>query len=163
MTRHFLFLFLLMFSSSVCGQEITTTVLNAKKELVSETIDLVDQDINSAIGLALGNALTPGLNREETSNGSGAVLRGLVRINGKTNDFALQAGSFASFGNLSIILRECRYPNGNREGNAFASIEISETGHDGTLFSGWMIASAPALNAMDHSRYDVWVLRCTTS
>lgn len=76
---------------------------------MSETIDLVDQDINSAIGLALGNALTPGLNREETSNGSGAVLRGLVRINGKTNDFALQAGSFASFGNLSIILRECRY------------------------------------------------------
>ena len=163
MIRHFLFVFLLMFSSSVCGQEITTTVLNAKKELVSETIDLVDQDINSAIGLALGNALTPGLNREETSNGSGAVLRGLVRINGKTNDFALQAGSSASFGNLSIILRECRYPNGNREGNAFASIEISETGHDGTLFSGWMIASAPALNAMDHSRYDVWVLRCTTS
>jgi hypothetical protein len=90
-------------------------------------------------------------------------LRGLVRINGKTNDFALQTGSFASFGNLSIILRECRYPNGNPDGNAFASIEISETGHDGTLFSGWMIASAPALNAMDHSRYDVWVLRCTTS
>ena len=163
MIRHFLFVFLLMFSSSVCGQEITTTVLNAKKELVSETIDLVDQDINSAIGLALGNALTPGLNREETSNGSGAVLRGLVRINGKTNDFALQAGSFASFGNLSIILRECRYPEGNLAGNAFASMEISESGREGTIFSGWMIASAPALNAMDHSRYDVWVLRCTTS
>ena len=87
MIRHLLFVFLLMVSSSVCGQEITTTVLSAKKELVGETLDSVDQDINSAIGLALGNALTPGLSREETSNGSGAVLRGLLRINGKTNDF----------------------------------------------------------------------------
>ena len=113
MIRNLLFVFFLMVSSSVCGQEITTTVLSAKKELVGETLDLVDQDINSAIGLALGNALTPGLSREETSNGSGAVLRGLLRINGKTNDFALQAGSSASFGSLNILLRECRYPDGN--------------------------------------------------
>ena len=63
MIRHLLFVFLLMVSSSVCGQEITTTVLSAKKELVGETLDSVDQDINSAIGLALGNALTPGLSR----------------------------------------------------------------------------------------------------
>ncbi|MEO0381372.1 MAG: DUF2155 domain-containing protein, partial [Pseudomonadota bacterium] len=27
----------------------------------------------------------------------------------------------------------------------------------------WMIASAPALSAMEHARYDVWVMRCTTS
>jgi len=25
-----------------------------------------------------------------------------------------------------------------------------------------MIASSPALNALDHPRYDVWVMRCTT-
>ena len=30
-------------------------------------------------------------------------------------------------------------------------------------FSGWMIASTPALSAMDHSRYDIWVMRCATS
>jgi len=29
-------------------------------------------------------------------------------------------------------------------------------------FDGWMIASAPALNALDHARYDVWVMRCKT-
>jgi hypothetical protein len=30
------------------------------------------------------------------------------------------------------------------------------------VFSGWMIASSPALSAMDHPRYDVWILRCDT-
>ena len=29
-----------------------------------------------------------------------------------------------------------------------------------TLFEGWMIASSPALMALDHPRYDVWALRC---
>ena len=34
---------------------------------------------------------------------------------------------------------------------------------DAPIFEGWMIAASPALNALDHARYDVWVLRCTTS
>ena len=34
--------------------------------------------------------------------------------------------------------------------------ETSET----PLFSGWMLASSPALSALDHPRYDVWVLSC---
>ncbi|MGB0800115.1 MAG: DUF2155 domain-containing protein, partial [Planktomarina sp.] len=28
---------------------------------------------------------------------------------------------------------------------------------------GWMVASSPALNALEHPRYDIWVLRCKTS
>jgi hypothetical protein len=28
------------------------------------------------------------------------------------------------------------------------------------VFSGWMVASSPALSALDHPRYDVWVLNC---
>ena len=35
-------------------------------------------------------------------------------------------------------------------------------GADQPVFSGWMIASSPALNALDHARYDVWVMRCKT-
>ena len=33
---------------------------------------------------------------------------------------------------------------------------------DKPVFSGWMLSTSPALSAMDHSRYDVWVLRCLT-
>ena len=28
------------------------------------------------------------------------------------------------------------------------------------LFSGWMFASIPALSALDHPVYDIWVLDC---
>lgn len=30
------------------------------------------------------------------------------------------------------------------------------------IFSGWMFASSPALNAMEHPVYDVWVIDCKT-
>ena len=31
------------------------------------------------------------------------------------------------------------------------------------IFKGWMFASSPALSALDHPRYDVWVLSCSSS
>ena len=112
---------------------------------------------------ALALMTMPVMAQEKTTEGSGAVLRGLDKINGETVDLEMAVGQTKTFGRLEITLSDCRYPTGNRTGNAYASLEVSEKGHDGTVFSGWMIASAPALNAMDHVRYDVWVMRCTTS
>ncbi|MEM7686480.1 MAG: DUF2155 domain-containing protein, partial [Pseudomonadota bacterium] len=30
-------------------------------------------------------------------------------------------------------------------------------------FTGWMFAESPALSALDHPRYDLWVISCTMS
>lgn len=100
---------------------------------------------------------------EQTSNGQGAILRALDKTSGTTVDLNVPNGQIATIGRLKIVLNECRYPKGNPSGDAYASIEVSETGRAGTVFSGWMLASAPALNAMEHSRYDIWVMRCITS
>jgi hypothetical protein len=105
----------------------------------------------------------PAVAQPKASSGSGAILRGLDKFSGASVDIEIGTGQIASFGRLNITLMECRYPAGNKSGNAYAALEISETGKNGTVFSGWMIASAPALSAMDHARYDVWVIRCTTS
>ena len=101
--------------------------------------------------------------QEETEIASGAVLRALDKLNGKVVDIELPAGRTVQFERLNITLTECRYPAGNPSGNAYAGLQITETGRDGVVFSGWMVASAPALSAMEHFRYDVWVMRCTTS
>lgn len=105
----------------------------------------------------------PAMAQQKVTSGSGAILRGLDKINGETIDLEMAVGQINTFGPLQITLMDCRYPVGNPTGNAYASLEINEVGRAGSVFSGWMIASAPALNAMDHARYDVWVLRCTTS
>ena len=99
--------------------------------------------------------------QEETQNASGAILRGLDKFSGEVVDIELPAGRTVQFERLTITLTECRYPAGNPSGNAYAGLQITEEGREGALFSGWMVASAPAL--MEHARYDIWVMRCTTS
>jgi hypothetical protein len=66
------------------------------------------------------------------------------------------------FGRLEITLSDCRFPSEDPASDAFAHVDIVDTLSQSLAFSGWMIASSPALNALDHARYDVWVMRCTS-
>jgi len=98
-----------------------------------------------------------------TQSAPGAILRGLDKFSGEVVDIELLSGETRSFERLEITLTECRYPAGNPAGDAYAGLQIIEVARTGVVFSGWMIASAPALSAMEHPRYDVWVIRCATS
>ncbi len=98
-----------------------------------------------------------------TQSGSGVSVRALDKLTGKVRDFDIADRQSETVGRIMITANECRYPQGNPAGDAYASLTIDEIGKDTPVFQGWMIASSPALNAMDHQRYDVWVLRCTTS
>lgn len=106
---------------------------------------------------------SPLVAQEQTSLAPGAVLRALDKLSGQTTDLEIKSGGAARFGKLDIALSECRYPAGNRAGDAYAGLQIMESGEPEPVFEGWMIASAPALSAMDHPRYDIWVIRCITS
>jgi hypothetical protein len=100
---------------------------------------------------------------ERGERGTGAVLRALDKVSGETVDIDLPSGRAARIFGLEVGLSDCRYPAGNPAGDAFAFLMIRNQGETEPMFSGWMMASSPALNALDHARYDVWVLRCKTS
>jgi hypothetical protein len=96
----------------------------------------------------------------ETTVAPGGVLRWLDKQSGDTEDLALAAGDVVERGQLTIKLDECRYPANDPASNAFAHLTIMDNRAEAVAFDGWMIASSPALSAMDHARYDVWVLQC---
>ncbi|MGR3462368.1 MAG: DUF2155 domain-containing protein [Roseovarius sp.] len=100
--------------------------------------------------------------QEDAAPGRGAVLRGLDKITTELRDLDLANGEAAELGSLTVELTECRYPEGNPAGDAYAHVTIRETNGGKLWFNGWMLASSPALNALEHPRYDVWVMRCTT-
>lgn len=97
---------------------------------------------------------------QEASEAEGAVLRVLDKVAGDTRDFELGTNEIAFFGKLEITLAGCRYPTDNPASDAFAHVTVFDTTAQVTAFDGWMVASSPALSALDHPRYDVWVLRC---
>ena len=94
--------------------------------------------------------------------GPGAALRWLDKMSGETADIDLSRGQSAVWGRLTIQLNACRYPEDNPAGEAYAHLTIRDSLAADTVFSGWMVASSPALSALDHARYDVWVLHCLT-
>lgn len=98
-----------------------------------------------------------------TGQGTGAVLRTLDKVSGEVIDVEMAVGQTMAYGVLQVTLHECRYPSNNREGDAFGLIQVVDARQVKELFAGWMIASSPALNALEHRRYDVWLLNCLTA
>ncbi|WP_375691026.1 DUF2155 domain-containing protein [Pseudooceanicola sp. LIPI14-2-Ac024] len=102
--------------------------------------------------------------RQHMAEAPGARLKALDKINGDVSEFDMGDGNSVQIGKLVVELRECRYPEDNPEGDGFAYLVITEPSKSADpIFSGWMIASAPALNPLDHFRYDIWLLRCKTA
>jgi hypothetical protein len=100
---------------------------------------------------------------ELVTTASGATLRALDKISGDLTDLELNQGDVRAFGRLTVSLTECRYPSDDPSSNAYAHLRVIDSSTGDLAFNGWMVAASPALNALDHPRYDVWVLRCNIS
>lgn len=94
------------------------------------------------------------------SDAPGAKLRLLDKLTGAVTDMDLSNGQSQSVGKLTVMLDSCRYPTGNQTAEAEAHVTVVDASSATPVFNGWMIASSPALSALDHPRYDVWVMRC---
>lgn len=90
-------------------------------------------------------------------------MRVLDKVTGEVTDVTVQAGGNSQIGLLNVQMNECRYPSNNPNGDAFVDVAITYRSAEEPIFKGWLIASAPALHALDHPRYDVWALRCIVS
>lgn len=113
-----------------------------------------------AQGAAAGSTTGAAPTGTGIARGTGALLRGLDKISGRTTDISLRVGESVAFGRLEVRLGECRYPVEDPSSDAFAQMTITDTARGTTAFAGWMIASSPALSALDDARYDVWVISC---
>lgn len=115
-----------------------------------------------AFGLCI--AAGPAMVQEQAAlSGTSAVLRGLDKVNGRTVDLDVPVGTTTEILGLMVSVSECRYPADNPTGDAYAYLTVRSPENAQPYFEGWMIASSPALNALDHNRYDVWVIRCNNS
>lgn len=114
----------------------------------------------AAAMLALALLVAGAAQAQMVASGDTVTLRGLDKVSGETSDFELETGAQASFGRLEITLVDCRFPVEDPASEAWAFLEIHDGLRGEQLFRGWMVASSPALNALDDPRYDVWVLGC---
>ncbi|CUH37353.1 hypothetical protein JSE7799_01287 [Jannaschia seosinensis] len=114
----------------------------------------------AALALAAMVAAPGSAQGVRTADGAGALLRTLDKTSGEVIDVEMTVGQTMAYGSLQVTLHECRYPEANPAGDAFGLIQVVDTRELREVFAGWMVASSPALNALEHRRYDVWLLRC---
>ncbi len=92
-----------------------------------------------------------------------AVLQGLDKVTARVSAIEAPLNRVVRFGTLEITVRACHKtpPEEPPESAAFVEIRDVKPGEPGIdLFVGWMFASSPALSALEHPVYDVWVLDC---
>ena len=92
-----------------------------------------------------------------------AVLQGLDKVTARISTIDAPINESIRFGTLAIVVRHCRKtpPEERPETTAFLEIDDIRRGQAPIrLFSGWMFASSPALSALEHPVYDVWVIGC---
>ena len=95
-----------------------------------------------------------------------AVLQGLDKTTARVSTFELNINERGTFGTLIIKVRACRKrpPTEPPESAAYVEVLDQKIGEQPTgLFAGWMFASSPTLNSLEHPVYDVWVLKCSGS
>ena len=115
----------------------------------------------------------------ENITGDTVVLRALDKVTADTQDFKVKIGDTLKFGTLDVTVQHCEKTPPEERPETYAFLQIKDRGlklsdkakkkskktdeepEPEFVFSGWMFASSPALSALDHPVYDIWVRGCT--
>ncbi len=92
-----------------------------------------------------------------------AVLQGLDKVTARVSTIEAPLDESVRFGSLEIVARSCQEAPPEEPPESAAFLEIVDARPDQepvTVFTGWMFASTPALSALEHPVYDVWVVDC---
>lgn len=97
-----------------------------------------------------------------------AVIRGLDKVTGHARDYTITVGRSARIGSLDVIARACDKSAPEEPPEVRIYVEVYDTppvreGEEAErreIFHGWLFASSPGLNAVDHPTYDIWAVDC---
>ena len=93
----------------------------------------------------------------------GALFSGLDKITGRIINFDVAIGETVQFGALQVTPRVCYSRPQEEEPKTDSFVEVDEITLDRKIrriFTGWMFAESPGLNAVEHAVYDVWLKGC---
>lgn len=112
---------------------------------------------------AAGLALAPVSSEAARIENPVAAFSGIDKITGRITNFDVYIGETVQFGALQVTPKVC-YSRDDTEAQKVTSfVEVDEITLDRKIrriFTGWMFADSPGLNAVEHPVYDVWLVEC---
>jgi len=106
-----------------------------------------------------------GMADDQWLRGQTAELQALDKITARISTLTADVGTPFRYGSLQIVIHTCTYRPPTMAPEHAALMEIRNIDHlgqvsDAPIFQGWMFASSPGLNALEHPVYDVSVVAC---
>lgn len=115
------------------------------------------------LALAGAGALIVGSAHADRIDNGVAVFSALDKVTARTSKFEVPLNSTTQFGALKVTPRVCysRPPEEQPKTTSFVEVdEIQLDGQEKRIFTGWMFAESPGLNAVEHPVFDVWLTDC---
>ncbi len=119
--------------------------------------------MNKSIGAVLSLTLLLFASVAAAFPGDLVIMQGLDKVTARVSTFQAPLGTTVRFGTLAITVRSCDRTPPEEPPESAVFLEVFENRPDEPLtklFKGWMFSSSPALSALEHPVYDVWVLEC---
>ena len=95
-----------------------------------------------------------------------AVFSALDKVTARISKIEVPLNETVKFGSLKVTPRVCYSRPATERPKTTSFVEVTEVeleGQEKKLFSGWMFAESPALNAVEHPVFDVWLSECKGS
>ncbi|MBP3687761.1 MAG: DUF2155 domain-containing protein [Alphaproteobacteria bacterium] len=92
-----------------------------------------------------------------------ALMQAMDKVTGRVNKITVPVNSKVSFGDFSLVLRSCKKRPAEEAPENFAFADVTDKSfgtEEYNIFRGWLLSSAPGINAIEHPIYDVWLLEC---
>jgi len=92
-----------------------------------------------------------------------AEFSGIDKITGRIIRFDVYINETVQFGALQVTPRVCYSRPVTQKPKTTSFLEVDEITLDRKIrriFSGWMFADSPGLNAVEHPIYDIWLNNC---
>ena len=119
--------------------------------------------MNKSFGAALTIVSTLYAGLAAAFPGDMVIMQGLDKVTARVSTFEAPLGATVQFGTLEITVKSCDRTPPEEPPESAVLLEVMENRPDeplSELFIGWMFSSSPALSALEHPVYDVWVLEC---
>ncbi|MEM7777529.1 MAG: DUF2155 domain-containing protein [Pseudomonadota bacterium] len=101
--------------------------------------------------------------RAERVQNDVAVFAALDKVTARISKLEVPLNQPAEFGSLRLTPRACLTSAPTEPPKTTTFVEVDEVQLDGEekrIFTGWMFAESPGLNAVEHPVFDVWLTGC---
>ncbi len=113
--------------------------------------------------LMLAGVVLPAAAQAERLENGVAVFAALDKVTATIRKLEVPLDQTVEFGALKVTPRVCysRPPTEQPKTTSFVEVEeVQLDGEQKRIFTGWMFAESPGLNAVEHPVFDVWLTGC---